>query len=129
MYQLDRVVETLADLFDVSPVIRHERLTTGSPRFRNDVEWAKKILLEDGHVDHVPRRNWYVTSKGYRWIESVLRSRLARLNDEQLAQVTERCEFLRDDFPSLADDRIGALIRSNPQIKSLLQQPTELAKR
>jgi hypothetical protein len=125
MHQLDYVVEALADLFRVPRDVRQKRLRSGSPQFRNDVEWAKKLLLENDQLAHIPRRKWYITPKGYRWIEHVLRSRLNRLEGEALASVTERNADLAQDFPALPDERLCALIRSHSAIKLLLQQPLQ----
>lgn len=59
------VVEQIADDLDVPEDFQSELLESGTPRFRNQVAWARFYLMREGLLDSSSKRGiWSLTDKG-----------------------------------------------------------------
>src|SRR4051812_39950643 len=59
------VVEEVAALLAVPDSVREEKLANGrTPRFDNQVHWARLYLADTGYIDRSRRGVWSLTEKG-----------------------------------------------------------------
>ena len=65
----DEIEEKLAGIFNISPDEQSRTLKGRSGRkWRSDIKWARKKLLEDGLLDGSVRGTWKITDKGYEYL-------------------------------------------------------------
>ena len=60
----DEVVEQIAADLQISDDVQNELLPSGSPRFRNQVAWARFYLVREGLLDSSKRGVWSLTEAG-----------------------------------------------------------------
>lgn len=60
----DEVVERIAIDLGVPDEVQNELLTSGQPRFRNQVAWARFYLVREGLLDSSKRGVWSLTERG-----------------------------------------------------------------
>ena len=58
------VKDVIASTLSVSEDEQNERLTSGAPRFGNQVDWARFYLAKAGYLDSSNRGVWSLTTKG-----------------------------------------------------------------
>ena len=58
------VVEQIATDLELSDELQNELLDSGSPRFPNQVAWARFYLTREGLLDSSKRGIWRLTDKG-----------------------------------------------------------------
>ena len=73
----DEVVEQIAADLNLSDDVQNELLPSGSPRYRNQVAWARFYLVREGLLDSSKRGVWSLTERG----------RNTRLTVDQAAQI------------------------------------------
>ena len=60
----DEVVEQIAADLNLSDDVQNELLPSGSPRYRNQVAWARFYLAREGLLDSSKRGVWSLTERG-----------------------------------------------------------------
>jgi len=60
----DEVIERIAQDQGVSDEIQNELLSSGEPRFRNQVHWARFYLAREGLLDSSKHGVWSLTERG-----------------------------------------------------------------
>src|SRR4051812_47385243 len=60
----DEVVERIAQDLGISDEVQNELLTSGEPRYRNQVAWARFYLVREGLLDSSKRGVWSLTESG-----------------------------------------------------------------
>ena len=60
----EEAVEQIAKDLGITDAEQDERLTSGEPRFKNQVAWARFYLVRDGMLDSSKRGVWSLTDKG-----------------------------------------------------------------
>jgi restriction system protein len=60
----DEVVERVAQIENASDEIQNELLSSGEPRFPNQVHWARFYLKREGYLDGSKRGVWSLTENG-----------------------------------------------------------------
>jgi restriction system protein len=60
----DEVVERIAQDLNVPDEVQNELLTSGQPRFRNQIAWARFYLVREGLLDSSKRGVWSLTERG-----------------------------------------------------------------
>ncbi len=60
----EEAVEQIAKDLGITDAEQDERLTSGEPRFKNQVAWARFYLVRDGLLDSSKRGVWSLTDKG-----------------------------------------------------------------
>ncbi len=73
----DEVVEQIAADLSLTDDIQNELLPSGSPRYRNQVAWARFYLVREGLLDSSKRGVWSLTERG----------RASHLNSEQAGAI------------------------------------------
>ncbi len=73
----DEVVEQIAADLNLSDDVQNELLPSGSPRYRNQVAWARFYLVREGLLDSSKRGVWSLTERG----------RNTRLTVDQAAEI------------------------------------------
>lgn len=58
------VIEEVAALLSIPDSVREEKLTNGTPRFDNQIHWARLYLADTGYIDRSRRGVWTLTEKG-----------------------------------------------------------------
>ena len=58
------VVEQIASDLEIPDDVQNELLDSGTPRFRNQVAWARFYLMREGLIDSSKRGIWSLTDKG-----------------------------------------------------------------
>jgi len=73
----DEVVERIAKDLALTDDVQNELLSSGEPRFRNQVAWARYYLVREGPIDSSKRGVWSLTERG----------RSARLSPQQSREI------------------------------------------
>jgi restriction system protein len=60
----EEAVEQIAKDLGITDAEQDERLTSGEPRFKNQIAWARFYLVRDGMLDSSKRGVWSLTDKG-----------------------------------------------------------------
>ena len=60
----DEVVERIAQDLKISDDFQNELLPSGQPRFRNQVAWARLLLVREGLLDSSKRGVWSLSERG-----------------------------------------------------------------
>jgi restriction system protein len=60
----EEAVEQIAKDLGITDAEQDEKLTSGEPRFKNQVAWARFYLVRDGLLDSSKRGVWSLTDKG-----------------------------------------------------------------
>jgi len=60
----EEAVEQIAKDLGITDAEQDEKLTSGEPRFKNQVAWARFYLVRDGMLDSSKRGVWSLTDKG-----------------------------------------------------------------
>jgi restriction system protein len=61
----DEVVDQIAEDLHVSEEVQEVLLSSGEPRFRNQVRWARMFLVREGYIDSSKRGVWKLTASGF----------------------------------------------------------------
>lgn len=65
---IDRVGKEMEGV--LNDVDRQPLASTGSPRWRNTVQWARNQLADQGHIDRSVRGRWSITPAGRAWLDT-----------------------------------------------------------
>ena len=76
----DEVMERIANDLKLPDTVQNELMSSGQPRFRNQVAWARYYLVREGLVDSSKRGVWSLTERG----------RTTKLSPEQAREVFQR---------------------------------------
>ena len=60
----DEVVERIAKDLKLPDTLQNELMSSGQPRFRNQVAWARFYLVREGLLDSSKRGVWSLTERG-----------------------------------------------------------------
>lgn len=111
----DEIERKLAGIFNLSPDEQSRTLEGRSGRkWRSDIKWARKKLLEDGFLDGTVRGRWKLTEKGYEYLSFYT-------FDAATKRIVHRSTIVADDdessFPEGAEQfKIHRFYERNPII-------------
>src|SRR5262245_21266686 len=77
---LGEVADEVAELLQIPARDQEELMTSGTPRFINQIQWARYYLSNDGFISSSERGVWSLTDKG----------RNATLNHDDAVEVFSR---------------------------------------
>jgi restriction system protein len=60
----DEVMERIANDLKIPDTVQNELMSSGQPRFRNHVAWARYYLVREGLLDSSKRGVWSLTERG-----------------------------------------------------------------
>jgi restriction system protein len=97
----DEVVERIAKDLKLPDTLQNELMSSGQPRFRNQVAWARFYLVREGLLDSSKRGVWSLTERGRTTKLSPEQSRdvflkWVRINQEQRRAKAQKPEPLKE---------------------------------
>jgi restriction system protein len=94
----------VADLLKVPDTVLAETMSSGQPRFDNQVGWARYYLVRAGYIDSSRLGVWALTEKG-RATERLTDSEIDKLVRTVIAQWGRKTSAVTPPEPSLAEER------------------------
>jgi restriction system protein len=105
------VVDWIAEKLNISEEEQNDLLTSGRPRYVNDIHWARYYLVQSGYIDSSKRGVWNLTKKG---LSASLSRRDALSIFQEVLNAYRESQAAKKEEQGLDDTDDGEVVSEEP---------------